>query len=149
MRRLLFLLSSVVLLVGCASTRPYTQLDLRQVKSTYAVLVPLYREFRAAYRRGDGQGIVDGYRQEQRVCRTVDAIDQRDSIDPNTNLFQVSAGLDNLCNDIESVYAAWQKEHHRPYPKDIIPAFLSEAFQGSDLELEKMRKQLHHPAALS
>ena len=149
MQRLLLFLSPLIILAGCASSSPYTAQDLQQVKSTYDVLVPLYRQFRTAYLRRDDQGIVKGYRQEQQVCRTVDSIDQRDTIDPNTNLFQVSAGLDNLCNDIESVYAAWQKEHHRPYPKDIVPAFLSEAFQGSDLQLEKMQKQLRHPAALS
>jgi hypothetical protein len=149
MQRLLFLISPLFVLVGCASSQPYTAQDLREVKSTYEVLVPLYVQFRAAYQRGDGSAMAGDYRREQRICRTVDAVDQRDTIDPNTNLFQVSAGLDNLCNDIESVYAAWEKEHHRPYPKDIVPAFLSEAFEGSDLQLKKMREQLRHPASLS
>ena len=149
MRRLLVLMIIPAALVACGGKQLYTERDLREVKQTYAVLVPLYLDFRTAYRRGDGHEMVEDYRREQRVCRAVDSIDKRDTIDPNTNLFQVSAGLDNLCNDIESVYAAWEKAHGKPYDKRVIPAFASEAFQGTDKELKDMRKDLRHPSALS
>jgi hypothetical protein len=89
------------------------------------------------------------YSREQELCTRVDVVDRRDTIDPNTNLFQASVGLDNFCNDIESSYAGWEKLHHRHYDKRVVPSFPENAFKASILSLEQMNKYLRRPAALS
>ena len=140
---------AALLLAGCLSSQPYTAQDLSAVKRVYAELLPLYVDFRSAYFHNDGVQMGQDFHVEQRLCKHVDVIDKRDSIDPNVNLFQASAGLDNFCNDIESVYAAWEKDHHLPYDKSIVPAFRLDAFKGSDVALKKLVKYLRNPSALS
>lgn len=148
-RHLLALLPLMLLLSGCFSTPLYTAQDLQQVRDSDHTLVPLYKDFRAAFHRRDAAVMQQDFEREQIAARQVDQIDVRDSIDPNTNLFQASAELDNLCNDIEAVWAAWEKAHHMPYDKSIQPALLSEAFQGSDKGLKDLAKWLRHPSSLS
>lgn len=149
MRRLL-VLPLLLLLTACStSTRPYTSLDLKQVRAAYIVVRPTYVSFKAAYLHGDTAGIVDGFRREQRACRVVDEVDNRDTINPNTNLFQASIGLDDMCNAIEQAYVTWAKAHHYPYNKSIIPGDPEDVFLTSDLDLLKMQAYLRHPAAFA
>lgn len=89
------------------------------------------------------------YRAEQVLCARVDVVDVRDTIDPNANLFQASAGLDNFCNDIESAYAGWERSHHHAYDKRVVPSYPENAFKGSQLSLKQMNMYLRRPAALS
>ncbi len=149
MRTLLLTLVAIPLLAGCGSSQPYTQQDLHDVEQAWTVLRPLYTDFRTAFHRGDFQEMTRDYARERAECKHVDAIDQRDTIDPNTNLFQASGGLDGMCNTIESVYAAWEKAHHMRYDKTIVPEFLFEAFKGSNRGLRIMADFLRHPAEYS
>ena len=132
-----------------ASAQLYTREDLQQVRQSYAALLPIYIDFRSAFKRNDARSMERDYNQEQLDCRQVDAIDQRDTIDPSTNLFAASSELDNFCNDIETVWAAWEKKHHLPYDKRVIPAFLPDAFVGSDIGLKKMAKAMRDPSGQS
>ena len=144
----LLVLPLLLLLTACSTaTRPYTSLDLKQVRSAYVAIRPIYVNFKAAYLRGDTVGILDGFRREQRACRVVDKVDNRDTINPNTNLFQASIGNDDMCNAIESAYVAWAKAHHYPYNKSVVPGDPEDVFLTSDLDLLKMQAYLRHPAA--
>jgi hypothetical protein len=142
-------LLGLILLSGCASQAPYTAADLQQVKATYVQLLPVYEQFKADYTRKDGAALAVDFRREQGICRGVDVIDKRDSIDPNTNLFQASALLDGLCNTIESVYAWWQHQHHEHWDHSLVPNDPSVAFMGPDQGVEKMQGWLQRPAALT
>jgi len=133
------------LLSACGSSQAYSQEDFRQVTQAYSVLLPIYLDFRAAFRHDDFAQMTHDFASRRPACKEVDAVDRRDTIDPNTDLFQLSAGLDGMCNDIESVYAAWRKAHHMTYDKSIVPAFLSQAFNGSDRGLRIMAQFLRHP----
>lgn len=110
---------------------------------------PIYRSFKAAYLAQNTAGIRRYYRREQRACHIVDDVDHRDTIDPNVNLFAVSAGLDTLCNDIETAYAQWAKAHGYPYDKSLPPSTPQDVFVDGDASLEKMPDQIKHPAALA
>src|SRR5579864_921931 len=149
MRKVLLVVPFLAILSGCGASPLYSQQDFHQVMQSYSELRPLYIDFRAAFERRSSAEMSRDYAAEQGDCKLVDRVDQRDTIDPNTNLFLVSALLDNFCNDIESVYAAWQKAHHRPYDKTVIPAVLSEAFIGSDKEIQQITKAVRHPSDLS
>jgi hypothetical protein len=107
----------------------------------------VYRAFKVAYFAGNTRMILTEYARERKVCKLIDVVDKRDTIDPNTNLFVASAGLDSLCNDIESAYAGWAKLHHYPYDKSIVPSRPEDAFVDGDANLEKMPKQMEHPRA--
>ena len=127
MRRL-FLLGLLVALAGCRGTQLYTPQDLTAVKSAEATIVPVYLQFKRDYGRDNLARIKHTYAQEQRVCKQVDIIDKRDTIDPNVNLFQASAELDDFCNAIESAYVYWAKRHGLPYDKTIVPGRRQEVF---------------------
>jgi hypothetical protein len=143
------LVIALVVLTSCGSSRPYTSQDLKDVKSIYASLLPVYLNFRSAYARSDWTQMTLDYRAEQVLCARVDVVDVRDTIDPNANLFQASVGLDNFCNDIESAYAGWEKSYHRAYDKRVVPSYPENAFKGSQLSLKQMNMYLRRPAALS
>jgi hypothetical protein len=147
MRKLPLLLLAL-LLAGCAGTRLYTPQDMVQVHQADATIVPIYKSFKRAYVQNYTAGILEAFHREQVACRLVDVIDQRDSIDPNIQLFQASASLDNLCNDIEGIYVGWAKKHHYRYDKSIPPAFVADTFKGADLEVKKLPGYLKHPTDL-
>jgi len=105
--------------------------------------------FKASYLRGDTRDILRGYKQEQAASKTVDAIDKRDSIDPNTKLFQATIGLDNFCNAIESAYTSWAKSRHYPYDKSVPPGVPPDVFVEADKSLPKMPGYFRHPTAYS
>ena len=148
MRRLL-LLTPLLLLVACRGTQAYSLEDLRQVKQAVAELTPTYTSFKTAFEHDQAAGIKKYYRREESQCRLVDEIDNRDTIDPNVNLFQASVGLDFMCDAVESAYVYWAKKHHLPYDKTVTPGRPLEVFVGSDSFLTKMKGYLRHPAALS
>src|SRR5947209_144673 len=103
MRRLFFL-GLLVVLAGCRGTQLYTAQDLTGVKVARATVIPVYLQFKRDYRSNNPIRIQQGYAQEQQACKQVDVIDKRDTIDPNVNLFQASAELDDFCNAVESAY---------------------------------------------
>jgi hypothetical protein len=148
MRRL-FLLAVLVALAGCRGTQAYTAQDLSGVKTAEATIVPIYLEFKRDYSRDNQAAVQRTYAQEQKDCKQVDVIDKRDTIDPNVNLFQASAELDDFCNAIESAYVYWAKRHGLPYDKSIVPGRRQEVFLGSDADLKTINKYIRHPAALS
>jgi hypothetical protein len=147
MRRLVFVALLATLVAACAGTRPYTPEDLRQVREVYRVLVPTYRTFKAAYLRNDLRTMTSAFRSEQRTCKTVDAIDERDTISASVNLFVVSEGLDNLCNSIEYAYATWRRDHHLSWDRSLNLGPPADLFVHSDVSLKQMPGQLRHPAA--
>jgi hypothetical protein len=136
-------------LAGCRGTQPYTSQDLTGVKSIAATIVPVYREFKQAYRHDDRPVIESTFAREQAVCKQVDVIDKRDTIDPNVNLFQASAELDDFCNSIEDAYVFWAKAHKLPYDKSIFLGRRQEVFDTADADLKTIKKYLRHPSALS
>jgi len=140
---------ALLLLVGCGSSQPYTSQDLKDVKSIYASLLPVYMDFTRAYGQADAAEMRLAYKREQILCGRVDIVDHRDTIDPNSNLFQASVGLDNMCNDIESAYAGWEKSHHLAYDKRVVPSYPQNAFKSSILSLKLMKQYLRRPAGLS
>jgi hypothetical protein len=146
---LILLILTPLAIAASRSSNPYTSQALRDVKQNYAQLHPVYLRFKASYQRKDALAMADQYRREQIVCAKVDKVDQRDTIDPNTDLFAASAELDNVCNLIESAYAAWEKAHHLKWDKRVTPAFPGDLWSGEDLSLKKMRGYLRHPSALS
>lgn len=132
-----------------SASAPYSKQDLTQVDQTFAALVPVYRSFAAAFHSHNGPVMEQDFRAEQRYCKVVDAIDQRDTIDPNTNLFAVSAGLDNFCNGIEEYYAAWRKSQHLSYDHSLKPGDTSHAFVGTEEYITLLTKQIRHPSQLT
>jgi hypothetical protein len=145
MRAILVAIAMLLFLPACASSQEYSHQDLRQVNHAYSLLLPVYLDFRAAFHRGDFAQMTRDFASRRPACKEVDAIDRRDTIDPNTDLFQLSAGLDGMCNDIESVYAAWEKAHHMKFDKSIVLSFLAQAFKGSDRGLRIMAQFQRHP----
>jgi hypothetical protein len=145
----LFFLGVLLLLAGCRGTQTYTAQDLTAVKAAEATIVPVYLQFKQDYGRDNQARIERTYAREQEVCMQVDVIDKRDSIDPNVNLFQASAELDDFCNAIESAYVYWAKRHGLPYDKTIVPGRRQEVFLQSDADLLTIQKYLRHPSALS
>jgi hypothetical protein len=131
------------------SGAPYTKQDLDQVTTTFYAMVPVYRSFATAFLTHNDPVMEQDFREEQRYCKVVDAIDQRDTIDPNTNLFAVSAGLDNFCNGIEEYYAAWRKSQHLPYDHSVQPGDTSHAFVGTEDYITLLSKQIKHPSQLT
>lgn len=139
----------LVLLAACRGTSPYTQQDLAQVERGYRIVPPIYRHFKHAYARNDLPAMTRWYHRERIACRLVDRIDQRDTIDANTNLFAASNGLDALCNDIEYAYAGWRKAHGLHYDTRLTPGDPATVFEDGDIALLKMPLELRHPAALA
>lgn len=147
MRPLLPALALGILMTACGGSAPYTQLDLQQVRGVSRVLVPTYVSFRAAYLR-DGLSTMNAdFRAEQRVCRTVDQIDQRDTISPNVQLFLASEALDNLCNSIEYAYATWRRQHHLSYNESLNLGPPADLFVQADASLKQMPAELQHPSS--
>jgi hypothetical protein len=147
--RVFVLLTLVVFIAGCRGTQPYTAEDLHQVKAAYADIGPLYAGFKKAFAQGDAAGILHGYAQEQSDCRLVDEIDKRDTIDPNTNLFMASAGLDWMCDSIEEAYTYWAKRHGYPYDKHLTTDRPQDIFTGTDKSYVLMNDWLRHPSSLA
>lgn len=135
----------LIVLTACSLTQPYTQQDLLQVRQGYTTIRPIYIAFRDAYKHKDIAGIRAAFKREQKACRLVDQIDQRDSIDPNIDLFAASAGLDGWCDDIEGVYAYWAKKHHFKYDKSIPVSLPSDAFKDGNKNLKYIPKYLRRP----
>jgi hypothetical protein len=148
MRQIAFLLLLGLGIAGCRGTQAYTSEDLRQVRSAYATLHPIYIGFKAAYIRGDKLGILSHFQREQIACQVVDEVDSRDTIDPNVRLFQASIELDNLCNAIESAFAYWASHHRYSYDKSITPYPPNDAFLIADTDLRKMPAYLKRPGDL-
>ena len=144
-----FACAGLLLLAGCTGQQPYTAQDLHQVRTAYRELRPTYIAFKQAYGASNARGIVRQYHREQIECRMVDRIDARDTIDPNTDLFEASVGLDNFCNAIEQAYAYWARTHGQPVPKGVAPSAPDDPFLGSDKSLAQMPVLLRHPAALA
>ncbi len=147
MRKLL--LMGLVVLAGCQGTQAYLPQDLTGVKVAEATVIPLYKQFKVVYKHHDVPGMKKTYAQEQQACKQVDVIDKRDTIDPNVNLFQASAFLDNFCNAIESGYAFWEKSQGLPYDKDLTTGLQREIFISPDSDLKTIGKLMRHPAAQS
>jgi hypothetical protein len=139
----------LLVLVGCASNQPYTQQDLHEVRAASATLTPLVYAFRHAFFSDNTPGVLSAYHQERIACRLVDAIDRRDTINPNVKLWQASADLDDYCNDIESGFSTYAIEHHLPYDKKVNPSLRYDVMQQSKLDMKKMPDLLRHPADLS
>ncbi|HLJ68204.1 MAG TPA: hypothetical protein VKX16_12675 [Chloroflexota bacterium] len=149
MRKLIVLTGIALFLTGCRGTQAYTQQDLQQVRLGYAEIRPTYLAFKQAFQSGDGTGVVKYFRREQSECRIPDVIDNRDSIDPNVNLFQVSIALDDMCNAIESAYVTWAQAHGLPYDRNIVPGRPLNVFIQADTDLKSTARELRHPAALA
>jgi hypothetical protein len=147
MRRFLPALALGFLMTACGGSAPYTQQDLQQVRGVSRVLVPDYRSFKAAFLRNDFRTMKTDFRTEQRVCRTVDDIDNRDTISPNVQLFLASEGLVNLCNSIEYAYATWRHEHHLSYNESLNLGPPADLFVQADASLEQMPAELRHPSS--
>ena len=147
MRRILPALALGLLLTACAGPAPYTQTDLQQVRAVYRTLVPTYASFKSAYLSNNSPEMKSDFRTEQRVCRTVDQIDRRDTISPNVNLFLVSEGLDNLCNSIEYAYATWRHQHHMSYNESLNLGAPADLFVHADASLLLMPSELRHPSS--
>jgi hypothetical protein len=139
------LLAAILLVAGCSSTQPYSRRDLQQVREAYATIVPLYLDFKRAAIAGNNREIVRDYHREVVACRVNDAVDRRDTIDATTNLFAVSAEIDDLCNTMDSAYTGWARAHGRPYPKDVVPGRLADEFISADKDLVLMPQQMAHP----
>jgi hypothetical protein len=147
MRPFLPALALGFLMTACAGSAPYTRLDLQQVRGVARVLVPAYVSFRTAYLHNDLSTMKGDFRGEQRVCRTVDRIDQRDTISPNVQLFLASEGLDNLCNSVEYAYATWRREHHLSYNESLNLGPPADLFVQADASLKHMPAELRHPSS--
>ncbi len=147
--RLLLIACGLVLLASCTGTQPYSQTDLNQVKRAYATITPIYDSFKVAFARDDASSMGKIYTQERRACRQVDVIDERDTIDPNVNLFQASAALDSFCNDIENTYNSWRETRGLSYDKNLPAANKGAEFIDGDANMLKMHLWLAHPSALS
>ncbi len=148
MRGLLPLTLLAVMLTACTGTQKYSSRDFQQVHQGWAELRVTYPAFRAAFKADDTAGILAWYHRERQQCKLVDEIDNRDSIDPNINLFWASAALDDICNTIETAYTTWARPHGYPYDKNIVPARPAEIFVGMDLEFKEIPKMLRHPDSL-
>lgn len=148
-RTLCFILALIlILLAGCAGTQPYTATDLRQVREAYATITPIYNAFKIAYAKNDEAAMNRLFAREQRACRLVDTIDNRDSINPNTNLFQASAYLDTFCNDIESAYSGWREAHGLSYDASLPKTLPGTYFLDGDYNMTQMPRLLKQPAGL-
>lgn len=148
MRRLPVLLV-LLLVIGCRGTQAYTRQDLQQVRHAYAVIPPLYSAFKRAFIANNPVQMRRDFRREQVACRPLDQVDQRDTIDPNVNLFEVSVGLDDMCNAIESGYADWNKQHGRPYDRTLTLPAPGQDFVQADTDRLKMPEEMRHPASPS
>lgn len=148
MRGFLAIVLTGLFLTGCASKQAYAAQDFQQVKAAWTSLKPVYLQFRSAFTADRTTGILRAYHRERRICLLVDAIDRRDSIDPNTRLFQASSNLDVLCNTIESVENMWAKKTGYPYDKRL-PLADPPYFVYTDAVLLQMPFLLKHPAAPS
>jgi hypothetical protein len=137
----------MLLLTGCASPARYTSQDLSQVKSTFHELLPVYDAFKVAWRHNNLTAMTRQFKREQVVCRQVDVIDARDSITPDTDLFWASTVLDNMCNDIESVYSSWRMAHGYSYDKTTFPTNPGQEFADGDYGVTQMAKLTRHPGA--
>jgi hypothetical protein len=149
MRFVLFMSAVLLLLAGCASNEPYTQRDLHDVRVAYATLTPIVYDFRRAFFSNDTHGVLSSYHQERIACRLVDAINERDTINPNVKLWQASANLDDFCNDIESGFSTYAIAHHLPYDKKVNPSLRYDVMSQSKVDMKKMPDLLAHPADLS
>ena len=147
--RLLPFFPLLFLLAACASTAPYTKQDLQQVREVHGFVVPDYENFKAAYLRHDDRVMQSWYYRSEADCRIEDRVDKRDTIDPNTKLFEASALQDSICNDIEAAWTYWRKAHHLRYDKALVPAALTDAWQDGDLDVKKIPALLRHPRQLS
>ncbi|GAC1324216.1 MAG: hypothetical protein NVSMB22_12770 [Chloroflexota bacterium] len=147
--RLLPLLGLVFLLAACASSALYTQQDLVQVRQSWTEIGPVYKNFKRAYMHHDDASLRYWYAQEQTRCKLVDVIDKRDTIDPNIKLFQASADVVDLCNDMEGVWAFWRRAHGLSYDKALLPASLFYNWQDGDLDIKKVPGLLRHPNELA
>jgi hypothetical protein len=149
MRKILGLVAVLLFAAGCRGTQAYYPVDLKQVRTAYARIAPIYTNFKEVYGRGDTAGIRRDFKKEQAACRLVDVIDRRDTIDPNVQLFQASVELDAMCNAIESAYVWWAQKHGYPYDKSVIGYRPDEVFVGADAGLLKMPGYMRHPSALA
>jgi len=113
------------------------------------LIVPVYKDFKQAYTRSDWKALRFWYDREQKDCRLVDVIDKRDSIDPNVKLFEASALLVSLCNDIEVGWAFWAKAHGEKYDKNLIPPTIADVWKDGAYNIKKMHGLLRHPGALA
>lgn len=147
MARVAPLLVLAFLVAACVGSSAYTQQDLQQVRETYKVLAPTYTAFKAAYLSNNATVLTSEFRTEQRVCRTVDRIDARDTISPSVDLFLASEGLDNLCNSIEYAYASWRRDHHLSWDQSLNLGPEADLFVNADDSLEQMPAELRHPNA--
>jgi hypothetical protein len=137
---------ALAVLAGCGVTRPYLSTDLSQVTGAYATIKPIYEGFKAAYDANSATAIAREFAREQRACRLVDDIDNRDTIDPNTNLFSASAALDTYCNDIESAYSGWRKAHGLSYDETLPVTLPNTYFLDGDYDMKQMHLWLSNPA---
>lgn len=144
---LLLIPLAAALLSGCGTPPPYTHQDMMQVTQSFDRLLPVYLSFRDAWFNNNGPVMTHDYALEQRYCTVVDQIDKRDTIDPNINLFAVSAGLDGFCDGIEEYYAAWLKSQHLPYDRQVQPGLTSTGFLNTDLWVAELKQELRHPNA--
>jgi hypothetical protein len=147
MRSLLIVIVFLVL-AGCARTGPYSSQDLRDVRTAYDTIRPILLAFESSYFRHNSQGILSGYHREMTACKLADRIDKRDSIDPNVKLFEASADLDNMCNDMDSTYTLWAKSNGYPYDKTVTPALPGDVFKSAEKSMKEMGELLRHPASL-
>lgn len=148
MRRTLLMLLAILLMAGCAGSQPYLPIDLRQVHEAYRTITPIYNAFKVAYAANNVPAIKRLYAREQSACHLVDTIDNRDTISPNTNLFQASAYLDSFCNDIETAYNVWRQAHHLSYDANLPKTLPGTYFEDGDYNMTQMPIMLRHPAAL-
>lgn len=139
----------LLVLAACRGTQPYSSRDLSQVHRAYASILPAYLGFKQAYTSNNAAAMRRYFAQNEHACKLADSINARDSIDPNVNLFLVTNALDDMCNNVESVYASWELAHHLPYDKTITAARPQDAFLGMAAELQLVPKELKRPAKLS
>ena len=132
---------------SCITQPAYTSQDLAQVHQSFHELVPIWLQFRHAYYHHNTKALLSAYAREQHVCNgLVDEIDARDTIKPLNNLWTASSLVDNICNNIESVYVIWAKRHGYPYDKTIQPAG-TPYFGSGDFDIVTIPKYFRHPAS--
>ena len=135
-------------LSSCRGTQSYSQQDLQDAKRAWSALHPTLLAFEQAYKTGNASVMAIEFRRNENTCKIVDGIDKRDTIDPNVRLFYASITLDDVCNNIESVYALYRQTHHLAYDNSITASRPGAEFLGLDKELSKMPSQLRDPGAL-
>lgn len=146
MRRVSLALLALALLAGCAGSQPYSALDLKQVRQSYATIAPIYWAFRKAYIANNFPAMKRLHAKERAACHLEHVVDNRDTIDPNVNLYLASSQIDSFCNDMETAYSEWRKAHGMTYDESLPSTLAGTYFEDGDYNMQEIGRLLRHPA---